>query len=47
MDLVLAHKVEILGILLLVSEILSSIPSIEANSIFQLIVGLLKKIAGK
>lgn len=37
----------ILAALLAVSEVLASIPSIKSNSIFQLIVGLLKKFAGK
>lgn len=33
--------------LLVISESLASIPSIQANSVFQLIVGGLKKIAKK
>ncbi len=37
----------ILAALLAVSEVLASIPSIKASSIFQLIVGLIKKFAGK
>jgi hypothetical protein len=47
MDLILAHKVEILAVLLAVSELLASIDSIKSNSIFQLVSGILKKIAGK
>jgi hypothetical protein len=37
----------IVGALLAISEVLASIPSIKANSIFQIIVGLLKKVVGK
>lgn len=47
MEIIIAHKAEILGILFLVSEILASIPAIKANSIFQLAVGIVKKLAGK
>lgn len=37
----------VVGALLAISEVLASIPSIKSNSVFQLIVGLLKKFAGK
>ena len=47
MELVLAHKTEILVFLLAVSELLAVIPAVKANSIFQVVVGLLKKVAGK
>lgn len=47
MDLIIAHKIEILAVLLAVSELLAAIPAIKANSIFQLASGFLKKIAGK
>lgn len=47
MDIVLAHKTEILVFLLALSELLAVIPAIKANSIFQLAVGLIKKVAGK
>lgn len=47
MEFIIAHKVEILGILLLGSELLASSEKIAANSIFQLVVNILKKIAGK
>jgi len=30
-----------------ISEVLASIPSVKANSVFQLIVGFLKKLTGK
>jgi hypothetical protein len=47
MEVIIAHKVEILAVLLAVSELLAAIPAIKANSIFQLAVALIKKIAGK
>lgn len=47
MEVILAHKVEILAVLLAVSELLGSIESVKSNSIFQLAVSILKKIAGK
>jgi len=47
MEVILAHKSEILVFLLALSELLAVIPSVKANSIFQLAVGLIKKIAGK
>jgi len=42
-----AHKVEILFGLLSLSEILALIPSVKSNSIFELVVNILKKAAGK
>lgn len=47
MDVIIAHKTEILALLLAISELLAAIPAVKANSIFQLCVGLIKKIAGK
>lgn len=47
MELVLAHKVEILGFLLALSEVLALIPSVKSNSVFTLVINLLKKVAGK
>lgn len=47
MDIIISHKTEVLALLLAISEILALIPSIQANSIFQLAVSLIKKIAGK
>jgi hypothetical protein len=47
MEFIIAHKVEILAALLAVSELLAVVPSVKANSIFQLSVSLIKKIAGK
>lgn len=37
----------ILGALLAASEALALVPSIKANSIFQLIVNIIKSLAGK
>jgi hypothetical protein len=47
MEIVLAHKLEIIGFLLALSELLALSPKIKANSVFQLIVSLVKKAAGK
>ena len=47
MGLVLSHKVEILGFLWALSEVLALVPSVKSNSVFQLVVQLLKKVAGK
>lgn len=47
MEIVIAHKAEILGIFWLVSEVLASIPALKSNSIFQLVKGVLAKVLGK
>ena len=47
MDLIIANKVVILGFLFALSEVLSLIPSIKANSVFSLVYNALKKVAGK
>jgi len=47
MAFIVAHKMEVLGVLLAISEVLAAIPSIKANSIFGVVVGLIKKLAGK
>ena len=47
MEVILANKVEILAVLLAVSELLANIESVKSNSIFQLVVSILKKVAGK
>ncbi len=41
---VMAHKLEILGFLLGLSEALAYIPQVKANSIFQAIVSGVKKL---
>jgi len=43
----IAHKEVILMFLLSLSEILALNPKIKANSIFELVVGLVKKALGK
>jgi hypothetical protein len=47
MEFIIAHKAEILGVLWGLSEALSFIPAVKANGVFQMVVGLIKKIAGK
>lgn len=46
MELLLNHKVEVLGFLLALSELLALTP-LKSNSIFELVVSLVKKLAGK
>lgn len=47
MEFIIAHKVEILSILWLVSELLGENKKIEANSVYGFIKILLKKALGK
>lgn len=47
MEFIIAHKAEILALLLAVSECLALSKKIEANSIFQLVYSAIKKAAGK
>lgn len=48
MEVVLANKAVILGLLFALSEVLGAFaPAIKANSVFELVVGLLKKAVGK
>lgn len=47
MELVLANKTIIFGFLFALSEVLALIPSLKANSVFETVVGLIKKVAGK
>lgn len=42
-----ANKVVLLGAALAISEALALIPAVKANSVFQLVVGAIKKLAGK
>jgi hypothetical protein len=47
MEVVLANKAVILGFLLATSEILGAfMPKVKANSVFELVIGLFKKILG-
>ena len=47
LEVIVANKVIILGFLLALSEVLALIPSIKANSVFQILVNAIKKVAGK
>jgi hypothetical protein len=47
LEVIVANKVIVLGFLLALSEVLALIPSIKANSIFQIVVNAIKKVAGK
>lgn len=47
MELTQDNVIVILAALLAVSEVLALIPSIKANSVFGLVVNVLKKLAGK
>jgi len=47
MDIIVANKLVFLGLALAISEALALIPAIKSNSIFQLVVNLIKKVAGK
>lgn len=46
MSFIIENKVVVLGALLAISECLALIPAIKANSIFELVVDILKKIRG-
>jgi hypothetical protein len=41
------NKVVIIGFLFATSEVLALIPSIESNSVFEVVVKFIKKAAGK
>lgn len=47
MEVVVANKVAILGFLFALSEVLALIPSIKSNSVFTLVVNVLKKVLNK
>lgn len=47
MEVVIANKVVILGFLFALSEVLALIPSIKSNSVFTLVVNVLKKVLNK
>lgn len=46
MSFIIENKAVVLGALLALSEVLALIPSLKANSIFELIVGILIKLKG-
>ena len=43
MEFIIEHKAALIGLALAISELLAINPKIKANSIFELIVNLLKK----
>lgn len=47
MELVLANKAVFFGFFFALSEVLSLIPSVKSNGVFELVVSLVKKLAGK
>lgn len=47
MEVIIANKAVVFGFLFALSEVLALIPALKANSIFEMAVGLIKKIAGK
>ena len=47
MEVVLAHKAEILAVLLIISEVLGSSEKFKSSSVFQLVVSVLKSLAPK
>ena len=42
-----AHLTLVFGVLFGISESLAMIPAVQANSVFELVLGLLKTLAGK
>lgn len=46
-NFIAANKLTILGVLFGISELLSFIPSVKANGVFQLIFNALKSASGK
>lgn len=47
MEWLFEHQVVLLAFALALSEVLALIPAIKANSIFEVVVELLKKVKGK
>lgn len=45
MSFLVEHKVAVLAVLLAVSELLDAIPSIQASSIWKLVLGVIKGLA--
>ncbi|MCS6281471.1 MAG: hypothetical protein HUM72_12635 [Dolichospermum sp.] len=44
MEVIIANKAVVLGLLWSLSEVLALIPQVKANSVFQLVVNVLKKV---
>lgn len=47
MEVIVENKVVILGFLFALSEVLALIPAVKSNSVFQLVVNVLKKVSNK
>lgn len=47
MEFLMAHKVEVLGLLLGLSELLALLPGLKANGILHGVIGVLKALGGK
>jgi len=47
MEFIQAHYLEIVVALLAISEVIAYIPNVESNSVFQLIVNVLKSLKPK
>jgi hypothetical protein len=47
MEVIVANKVVVLGFLFALSEVLALIPAVKSNSVFQLVVNVLKKVLNK
>ena len=43
MEVIIANKTVILGLLLALSEVLALVPQVKSNSVFELVVNILKK----
>lgn len=47
MDLIIENKAIVFGLLFAISEVLALVPSIKSNSVFTLVVNVLKKVMNK
>lgn len=47
MEFLVANKALVFGLLFAASELLAAIPQVKANSVFGLIFGFIKQLAGK
>lgn len=43
MEVIIANKAVVLGLLLALSEVLALVPQVKSNSVFELVVSILKK----
>jgi hypothetical protein len=44
MEFIIANKALIFGLLFALSEVLAAIPSVKANSVFQMVFGFIKQL---